>query len=171
MLTASIQHEFDCDDDTLWHLCLFDDDYSRRLYIETLGFPIWRLKERLITDETLVRTVEIQPLLEDLSGPIRSVVGNRFAYVEHGTFDRKAKYYRFRITPNVLPEKTDITGDMYTERLGDRKVRRVINTRVQVNVFAVGRVIEQRTIDDTKASHERIAAFTRKYLTEKQGRA
>jgi hypothetical protein len=168
MLSARIQQDFDCDDDTLWQVCLFDEDYSRRLYIETLRFPVWRLKEQRITDTTLVRTVEIQPLLEDLSGPIRSVVGERFAYVEHGTFDRQAKHYRFKIVPNVLPEKTDITGDMYTERLGDRKVRRVINTQVQVKVFAVGRVIEQRTIDDTKASHERIAAFTRKYLAEKR---
>jgi hypothetical protein len=168
MLTARIQHDFDCDDDTLWQMCLFNDDYSRRLYIETLHFPVWRLKEQRVTDETLVRTVEIQPTLGDLSGPIRSVVGDKFAYVEHGTFDRKAKRYKFRIVPNVLPDKTDISGDMYTERLGDNRVRRVINTRVEVKVFAVGRMIEQRTIDDTKASHERIAAFTRTYLAERR---
>jgi hypothetical protein len=29
-------------------------------------------------------------------------------------------------------------------------------------------MIEQRTIDDTKASHERIATFTRTYLAERR---
>jgi hypothetical protein len=168
MLTLRIQHEFDCDDDTLWKVCLFDEDYSRRLYIETLRFPVWRITEQRETDTTVVRTVEVQPLMGNLSGPLRGVVGDRLAYVEHGTFDRKAKRYRFRIVPNVMPEKTNITGEMYTERLGDNRVRRVIDSQVEVKVFAVGRVIEQRTVDDTKASHERIAAFTRKYLAEKR---
>jgi len=167
MLSVRIQHEFDCDDDTLWQVCLFDEEYSRRLYLETLRFPVWRLKEQRVTDTTVVRIVEIQPLLDDLSAPIRSVVGERFGYIEHGTFDRASKRYEFKMVPNVLPEKANITGSMYTERIGDRRVRRVVETRVEVNVFAVGRMIEKRTIDDAKASHEKIARFTRKYLAEK----
>ena len=168
MASVKIQHEFDCDEDTLWQVCMLDDDYSRQLYIETLRFPVWRIVEQRITDEKLVRRVEIQPVIDNVPSAIRSILGERFAYVEEGALDRKAKLYKFRIIPNVLPEKTIITGDMYTEPLGDQRVRRVIRTDVTVRLFAVGRLIEQKTIDDTRASHEKIAAFTRRYLRARQ---
>jgi hypothetical protein len=53
------------------------------------------------------------------------------------------------------------------ESLGEKKVRRIVEFSVEVKVFVVGSVVEQKTIEDTKASYDKSAAFTRAYLKEK----
>ena len=50
---------------------------------------MWRVLEQKLTDETLIRKVEVHPLVENMPGPIKKVLGDRFGYVEEGTLDRK----------------------------------------------------------------------------------
>jgi hypothetical protein len=66
-----------------------------------------------------------------------------------------------------LAEKTTISGEMYPERLGDDRCRRIIDFKVEVKVMIVGKIAEQKTIDDTRTSYDRAAVFTRTYLKEK----
>jgi hypothetical protein len=169
MPTVKIAHEFDCDEQTLWKMCFFDEEYTRRLYHETLRFPVYRMLDQKLTDDALVRRIEIQPLIENVPGAIKGVLGDKFGYVEEGTLDRTVQRYRFRIVPNVLPEKTTISGEMFSEKVSDDRTRRIVSFSIEVKVFAVGRVLEQKTIDDTKASYDKIAVFTRDYLKQLQG--
>lgn len=167
MAKTRIEHTFDCSEDVLWQTLFFDDEFSRRLYTVALRFPVWRVLEQKITDETLVRKVEVQPLVENVPGPVKKILGDRFAYVEEGTLDRQRKRYRFRVIPSAMPDKTQIAGEMYSEALGDNRVKRIVELSVDVKVMMIGKMIEQRTIDDTNASYDKMAAFLRTYLKEK----
>lgn len=167
MAKTRIEHTFDCSEATLWQILFFDEEFSRRLYTVTLRFPVWRVLEQKITDDKLVRRVEVQPLVENVPGPIKKVLGDRFAYVEEGTLDRKGNRYRFRVVPSSMSDKTQISGEMYSEPLGDNRVKRVVDFNIEVKIMMIGKIIEQKTIDDTKASYDKMAAFLRTYLKEK----
>jgi hypothetical protein len=167
MPTARIAHEFDCSEETFWKVTFFDPEFNRRLYLETLKFPVWKVLEEKATEDSFERKVEVQPLVENMPGPIKKVIGERFGYVEEGKLDRKQNRYRFRVIPSSMADKTHISGEMRTERLGDKRVRRVVELDIEVKVFIVGKLVEQRTIDDTKASYEKMAVFLREYLKEK----
>jgi Protein of unknown function (DUF2505) len=167
MAKTRIEHTFDCSEATLWQTVFFDDEFSRRLYTVALRFPVWRVLEQKITDETLVRRVEVQPLVENVPGPIKKILGDRFAYVEEGTLDRKKNRYRFRVVPSSMADKTQISGEMSSEPLGENRVKRIVEFNVEVKIMMIGKIIEQKTIDDTKGSYEKMAAFLRSYLKEK----
>jgi hypothetical protein len=167
MAKTRIEHTFDCSEATLWQILFFDEAFTRRLYLDTLRFPVWRVLEQKLTDETLVRKVEVQPLVENVPGPIKKVLGDRFGYIEEGTLERKKNRYRFRVIPSSMPDKTTISGEMYSEPLGDNRVKRVVEFSIDVRIMMLGKMIEQKSIDDTKASYDKMATFLRTYLKEK----
>src|SRR4051812_43765770 len=117
MASTRIAHEFDCSEETFWKIMFFDPEFNRRLFLETLRFPVWKVLEEKVTDDTVERRIEAQPLVENVPGPIRKVVGDRFGYIEQGTLDRKQNRYRFRIIPSSMADKTDISGVMRSEAL------------------------------------------------------
>ena len=163
MATATIQHDFDCGEAALWQVFFFDDEYNRRLYLDTLKFPVWKVLDQKVTDAALERRVEIHPVVENLPGPLKALVGDRFHYIEQGRLDRKTNRYTFRALPSTLAEKTQIAGEMYPERLGETRCRRVIDLKVDIKVMIVGRLAEQKSIDDTRANYDKAAVFTRAY--------
>jgi hypothetical protein len=167
MPKTRIEHTFDCSEDTLWQTLFFDEEFTRRLYKDTLRFPVWRLIEQKVTDDTMIRKVEVQPLVENVPGPIKKVLGDRFGYIEQGTFDKKKHRYRFRVIPTSMPDKTTIDGEMYSEPLGDNRVKRIVDFNIEVRVMMIGKMIEQKSIDDTRASYDKMAIFLRSYLKEK----
>jgi hypothetical protein len=95
------------------------------------------------------------------------VVGDRFGYVEEGKLDRKQNRYRFRVIPTAMPDKTHISGEMRTERLDDARCRRIVEFSVEVKVMMLGKIVEQKTIEDTRASYDKMAVFFKQYLKEK----
>lgn len=164
MQEVTIVHEFDCDEDTHWTKCFFSEDFNKKLYLETLGFPMWRILSQVETDATIERKLDIRPLLKNIPGPVMKVMGDRFGYIEDGTFDKKARRYKFRTIPSVMGDKADIRGEMYLEKIGDNKVRRTVKVRVEVKVFAIGGLIEQSTVEQLRDGYEKASAFTRKYI-------
>jgi hypothetical protein len=167
MATTRIEHEFDCDEATFWRVTIFEDEFNKKLYFETLKFPVWKIVDQKITDDFVERKVEVQPLIEHLPSAMKKVMGDRFGYVEQGKLDRKANRYTFRVLPSAMPDKTHISGEMRTERLGDKKIRRVVDFSVEVKVMMIGKLIEQKTIDDTRASYDKGAVLLRQFLKEK----
>src|SRR5882762_3664268 len=167
MASTRIEHEFDCTEATFWQMTFFDQEFNRRLYLETLKFPVWKVVEEKITDETLERRVEVQPLVENVPGAVKKLLGDRFGYVEEGKLDRKQNRYRFRVLPTAMPDKTTISGEMRTERLGDNRIRRIVEFSIEVKVMMLGKMVEQKTIEDTRASYDKMAVLFRQYLKEK----
>jgi len=167
MASTRIEHDFDCSEATFFQVTFFDPEFSRRLYLETLKFPGWKVLEEKVTDEALERRVEVQPLVENLPGPLKKLLGDRFGYVEEGKLDRKQNRYRFRVIPSAMPDKTRISGELRTERLGDKRVRRIVEFSIDVKVMMLGKLVEQKSIEDTRASYDKMAVFLRQYLKEK----
>ena len=97
MAEVHLRHEIDCDEDTFWDKIVFNDEFNRRLYLETLKFPGFKLIEQ--TDEPTRRTrkVHIDPPLTGMPGPVKKLLGDRFAYIEEGVWDRATRKYTFRI--------------------------------------------------------------------------
>jgi hypothetical protein len=167
MTTAKIQHDFDCGEAALWQVFFFDQEYNRRLYLETLKFPVWKVIEEKVTDATLERRVEVHPRMDNIPGPLQALVGDSFSYVEEGKLDRKTLRYTFRVIPSKLTDKTSITGEMYPQSLGEARCRRIIDVKVEIKIMLVGKVAEQKSIEDTQTNYDRAAVFTRTYLKEK----
>ena len=143
MPEITVRHELDCDEDTFWHGCTFNEEFNRKLYLETLNFPAY-VGENVDSAATVTRKTRIDPPLTGLPGPVKKVLGDRFAYVEEGTFDKATKRYSFKVTPTTLPEKTKTTGELWCEKLGDKKIARLTKISVEVKVFMVGGMVEDR---------------------------
>src|SRR5438128_2564946 len=105
MASTRIQHDFDCSEAVFWQHTFLDPEFNRRLYLETLRFPSWKVVEEKVTDDTIERKVAVQPLVENLPGPVKKVMGDRFGYTEEGQLDRKQNRYRFRVIPSAMPDK------------------------------------------------------------------
>jgi hypothetical protein len=163
----TLRHELNCDAETYWEKCVFDAEYNRRLFLEELKFRSYELIEQRDTGDTIVRKAKGEPQVGHLPGPVKKVLGDSFGYVEEGTFDRKAKRYSFRTIPAVLPDKIKIQGSMVCEPLGDKKVTRVTSIHVDVKVFMVGGMIEDRIVADIKHSYDKAAELTNAWVKEK----
>ena len=161
------RHELECDEDTFWTHCFFDPEYSNRLYREYLKFPGYEITSQSDVGGKSVRTVRVEPPVGSLPGPIKKVVGDRFGYVEEGTFDKATKRYSFVIQPTVLADKTKCFGECYCEKIGDKKVVRVLKLNCTVKMFGLGGMLEDRILQDFKSQNDKSATFTNQYLKEK----
>ncbi len=163
MPEITVRHELDCDEDTYWHGCVFNEEFNRKLYLETLAFPGYA-GENVDGATTVTRKVRIDPPLTGLPGPVKKVLGDRFAYVEEGTFDKATKRYTFKVTPTTMPEKTKTTGELWCEKLGEKKIARFAKIKVEVKVFAIGGMIEDKILHDLKTSYDAAAKFTNEWV-------
>ena len=158
--------EFDCDEATFWHKCTFSEEFSKRLYMDVLKFPGWKLLEQKEEGGILTRRVHIDPPLVGLPGPVVKVVGDRFSYVEEGRFDEKAKRYTFTVKPSTAADKAKTTGELWTEKLGENRCVRYAKVDVEVKMFVVGGLLEEKILSDLKKSYQETARFIGQYLKE-----
>jgi hypothetical protein len=163
-----VRHELDCDPDTYWEKCVLDDDFNRRFFLEALKFPSYKLLEQKDSGTEVLRRVLVEPTLAGLPGPVKKVVGDSMTYLEEGTYDRSAKRYRFTTAPTgSLKEKAKTSGEMFCESRGDKKCLRIARLHVDVKVFMVGGLIEERIVSDLRSSYDKSAQFTNQFLREK----
>lgn len=166
MPEITVRHELDCDEDTFWNGCTFNEEFNRKLYLETLKFPAY---DGGNTDHgaTITRKVKIDPPVAGIPGPVKKILGDRFGYLEEGTFDKATKRYAFKITPTTMADKTTTVGELWCEKLGDKKIARFAKIRVEVKVFAVGGMVEDKILHDLKSSYDAAAKFTNEWLGRK----
>jgi hypothetical protein len=67
----------------------------------------------------------------------------------------------------VLKGKLTISGVMRTEPAGESQCRRIYDTSVVAKVFGIGGMIESRIIQDVKASYDKAATFTNRWVKER----
>jgi Protein of unknown function (DUF2505) len=165
MAEQLIRHVVACDTDTYFK-CVFDEEYNRRLYLDVLKFRELKPLSQEDKPDTITRKLYLNPAKMDLPGPIAKVVGD-LSWVEEGTYDKKTKRYRFKVTPGSNAEKTRIEGEIWCEDRGPKKVERVAKAIVEVKIFMVGGLIEKRILDDMKKSYDAAAKFTDEFVKEK----
>jgi len=164
MAEVTVRNEINVDEHTYWTTCVFDPEFNRKLYVEALKFPEWRVLETREDESTIWRRVQVQPPSGSMPGPVKKVLGDALSYIEEGTFNKKTKRYSFKVIPSTLAEKTSIHGEMWVEPLGDKKVARVTKMTVEVKVFMVGGMIEEMVISDLRSSYEKGTTFTNTYF-------
>lgn len=167
MATFTCRDEFDCDEHTFWYDCTFSEEFCKRLYFDVLKFPGWKLLEQKDEGGILTRRVHIDPPLVGLPGPVIKAVGDKFSYTEEGRFDSKANRYTFSVKPSTAAEKSRTTGELWTEKLGDNRCVRYAKVDVEVKVFMIGSLIEEKVLGDLKKSYDATARFIGQYLKEK----
>jgi hypothetical protein len=170
MAEIEIRHELDCSEDVYWEKCVFDREYNEELYSRYLKFPLYELVSQDDGPEKITRKVRIEPPVGNLPGPVKKVLGDRLGYVEEGTFDKKTRRYTFKVTPSTMAEKTKTTGELFTEPSksgGASRCVRVARMRVEVKVFAIGGMVEDKIIHDLRSSYEAAAKFTNEWVKTK----
>ncbi len=166
MPEVTLRHEIDTDEDTFWSKIVFNEEFNKKLYEGALKFPGWKLLDSKEDDAKIVRRVQVDPPVGDLPGPLKKVIGDRLAYTEEGTFDKKAKRYSFKVTPSTMADKTKVSGELWVEKIGDKKIRRMCRISVEVKVFMVGGMVEDRILQDLRASYDNSTTYTNQYIKE-----
>jgi hypothetical protein len=167
MADLTLRHEMNCDAETYWEKCVLVDEYNKRLFSEKLQFKSYELIEQKDLGDTVTRKVKAEPKPANLPGPIKKAIGDSFGYTEEGTYDRKAKKYSFRTIPHGFPDKVKIQGSMRCEAAGDKKVVRITEMHVEVKIFMIGGMVEDRIVADIKDSYAKAAEFTNEWVKEK----
>ena len=142
MTKVSLRTEIDCSEDVFWNKCILDEEFNRRLFLDLLKFNGYRLLESRDDGQKLVKRQEVEPTVNGLPGPLKKLLGDKLSYVEEGVFDRATRTYRFKVQPSALPD-------------------------IEVKVFAVGGMAEERIATDLKHSYVTAAGFIRTFLSEK----
>lgn len=90
-----------------------------------MKFP--RFEILSVTDDGTKKSkkVRIEPPLTGVPGPVMKVIGDKFGYLEEGTWDRSKNRYAFHVTPTTMAEKSKTTGEVWCEKAGDNKVVRI----------------------------------------------
>ncbi len=166
MPEVTLRHEIDTDEETFWSKIVFNEEFNKKLYEGALKFPGWKLVDSKEDDAKIVRRVQVDPPVGDLPGPVKKVIGDRLAYTEEGTFDKNAKRYTFKVTPSTMAEKTKVSGELWVEKIGDKKIRRLCRISVEVKVFMVGGMVEDRIMQDLRSSYDNSTAYTNQYIKE-----
>lgn len=166
MQELALRHEIDTDEATYWTKLVFDADVYRKIYEEHLGFPTWKLLDQREDDAKITRLVHVEPPLGNLPGPLKKLAGERFSYTENGTFDKKAGRYTFSITPSTMADKAKIVGYTRIEKLSEKKIARHCHLSVDVKVFMVGPLIEEKVAGDFRHSYDKSAVYLNAYVKE-----
>lgn len=165
MADISLRHEINCDEDTYWSKIVFDEAFNKAMYVDHLGI-VWTLLDSKEDDAKITRRIHVEPPMGNLPGPVKKVLGDKLAYTEEGTFDKKTRRYALKVVPSTLAEKTKVTGEMWCEKAGDKKVIRHAKFHVEVKVMLVGGMVEDRIVEDLRASYEKGTVFTNDYLAK-----
>lgn len=136
----TLTHEIQCDVDTFWRVFL-DQEYSKKLYLEGLGFSAYEILDQRETPESVTRKIKGTPK-NNLPGPIAKLVGNNFSYIEDGKLDRKTGIWTWKVTPSTMAEKLRNEGSLRVEPVGSDRVRRIANLDIEARVFGIGGMIE-----------------------------
>ena len=167
MKEVKFDHIFECGIDTYWDKVFFDEAFNHKLFHELLQFSEWKDTVTKTTDEVIERTVVVRPPVGDVPAAVRKVLGDNFGYQEHGRFDRKTKRYHVDVEPNVVKDKTHIHGDIWLERIDDKRSRRLAVFSLEVKIMVVEKLIEDAIAKDMTRSFERGATFTNEWIRDK----
>lgn len=165
MPEITLRHDIDCDEDTYWKKIVFDETFNKKMYVEHLKIG-WKLEDHKEDDAKITRRVHVEPDTSNLPGAVKKVIGDRLAYTEEGTFEKSSKRYKFKVTPSTMADKTKVSGEMWVEKKGDKKVTRICRIAVEVKVFMVGGMVEEKILSDLRTSYDKGTDFTNRYIKD-----
>jgi len=148
MKTSTVSAALPCTPDSVW-ASFFDESYLRALYLDELESRAFDVLE--LTDTS--RKLRIVPKMK-LPAPVAKLIGDSFAYEEHGTLDRARSEWTWRMVqptnlgPKSKPRKDAVAmhGTARIEASGEGHCRRTDTFSIEAKIFGLGSLIES-TID------------------------
>jgi hypothetical protein len=169
MRTVSERFVLPCDCDTFWRLFL-DEGYIRALFMDELKFKELTILER--TDSS--RKIRAVPSM-NLPAVLEKLVGDSFAYEEHGTLDRAKNEWTWRMVQPHKPDgkakkELDAThGTIRVAPAGEGKCQRTDETQVEGKVFGLGGIIESTVEKEMRSVWTKEIAFLTRWLETHRG--
>jgi hypothetical protein len=151
--------DLDCTPEHFWRVFL-DENYSRALYLEQLRFKGFKLLE--LKDAS--RKLHLSPSL-NLPGVIEKLVGDSFAYEEHGSLAGNTWTWKM-VQPSHITKKPMVqtSGTIRIEPAGEGKSRRTDDVTIEAKVFGIGGLIESTVEKELRSSWSKELPFLREWL-------
>jgi len=159
--SLTIRQLLDCSESEFWERIFRSEEFNHYLY-ERLGFD-YELEEW--NSETGYRRAKVWPG-QQMPGPVAKVFGERFSYVEEGTFDPVAECYHFRVIPSAIPDRIRVTGTVVVESVSELQCERRVTLEIGADVLGLGRVIEGFLATSTREQYAKNAALVNEYLAD-----
>ena len=161
MKTATETFLLPCTTDTFWRVFM-DEGYVRSLYLDALGSKAFELLER----DASSRKLRIVPRLS-LPAPLTQLIGDAFAYEEHGTLDRSANQWTWRMVQPAgsggggAPKKAIVTtsGTVRVEASGSGQCVRTDRITLEGKVFGLGGLIEASAEKEARSAWAKERVF------------
>ena len=166
MKSATTSAVLPCTADAFWAAYL-DESYLRALYLDELesrAFDVLEIAEAS-------RKLRIVPRMK-LPAPVAKLIGESFAYEEHGTLDRAANQWTWRMVqpanldPKSKPRKDAVTmhGTVRIDPSDDGRCHRTDQFTVEAKIFGLGGLIESTIEKELRSARAKEYAFlTRRF--------
>ena len=166
MKTSAASALLPCTPETFWAAFL-DESYLNALYLEELECRAFAVIE--IGDTS--RKLRIVPKMK-LPAPVAKLIGDSFAYEDHGTLDRAKNEWTWRMVqpanldPKSKPRKDVVTmhGTVRIEATDDGHCRRTDNFSIEAKIFGLGGLIESSIEKELQSARAKEYAFLTRWL-------
>lgn len=157
--TFSIRQLIDCSAQEFWERIFRCEVFNEYLY-DGLGFE-YELQEW--NPDIGFRKAKVSPG-QKMPKPIAKVLGERFSYVEEGSFDADAAQYVFRVIPSAMPDRIRADGVVVVEAVSEVQCERKVTVEFAANVPGLSRLIEAYLVASTREQYAKNAALVNEYL-------
>jgi hypothetical protein len=157
--SLAIRQLLDCPEKEFWQRIFHSEDFNHYLY-EGLGFE-YELQEW--NRETGYRRAKIWPT-HQMPRAVARVLGERFSYVEEGTFDAEAERYDFRVITSAVTDRIRAKGSVTVEAVSAHQCERCVTLEIAADVLGLGRLIEAYFVATTREQYAKNAALVNEYL-------
>lgn len=157
--TLEIRQLLDCTEEKFWERIFRNEDFNNYLY-DGLGFK-YELQEW--NPATGYRRAKLWPM-QQMPRAVASVLGERFSYVEEGTFDAEAERYDFRVITSAVADRIRVRGTVTVEAVPPNQCERRVTLEIGADVLGLGRLIEAYFVAATREEYAKNAALVNEYL-------
>ena len=166
MKTSTASAVLPCTPETFWAAFL-DESYLSALYLEELECRAFAVIE---IGETS-RKLRIVPKMK-LPAPVARLIGDSFAYEDHGTLDRRRSEWTWRmVQPANLDSKSKPRKDVVTmhgtvriEAASDGHCRRTDDFTIEAKIFGLGSLIESTIEKELQTARAKEYAFLSRWV-------
>lgn len=160
MRQISDRQVVNCDIETFWKTFL-DEGFSKELHMKHAGAKDYEVLERTDTK----RRLRIVPQV-NMPGPIKKLLGDRFAYEEVGELDRERNTWTWHLEPSSMRDKLTTKGVFRLEPKGEGKCERIDEATIEAKIFGVGKLFEGTTEGEVRGAWAREVKAIHEWLAK-----
>jgi hypothetical protein len=153
-----------CSADAFWSAFL-DEAYMRGLFGDVLQFKEFKILELTAASRKVLTVPRM-----NLPAVLEKVIGDSFSYEEHGTLDRAANTWRWRMVQPAQEggkkrkELVASSGSIRVEPTADGKCRRINQATIEGKVFGLGGIIESAAEKEIRSAWAKEATYLEQWL-------